>query len=72
MQFLVVVCIRVFAAAHHPTCMCAQLPWEPRLVNFTAREPFAEGAAAAGRVASSVTVLSLGDMLTVEAASDLQ
>ena len=53
-------------------CVCVQLPWEPRLVNYTAREPFAEGTAAAGRVATSLSVLSLGDMLTVDAASDLQ
>ncbi|KAK9834074.1 hypothetical protein WJX81_007934 [Elliptochloris bilobata] len=62
----------VTAAGYFSTNLFMQLPWEPRLVNFTAREPFADGAVAAGRVAASLSVLSLGDMLTVDPADDLQ
>ena len=53
-------------------CALAQLPWEPRQVNYTAREPFPDGTTAAGRVADSLSVLSLGDMHTVNTTDNTQ
>jgi hypothetical protein len=53
-------------------CALAQLPWEPRQVNYTAREPFPDGNTASGRVADSLSVLSLGDMHTVNTTDNTQ